>query len=51
MLIIEDRIRALYEKVRKGNSQEDSPLIIELCEDWWETARSDQVLFEVYVRI
>lgn len=47
MLFIEDRIYLMSESLKRDMGE--GTKIVELCEDWWELLRQEQLLFEVYV--
>lgn len=51
MLFLEEKVSQMNEKIKKNNCDEETTSIIELCEDWWEMLRQEQVLFDVYVTI
>jgi hypothetical protein len=42
VLFIEDRLYCIYDKIKEESS------VVEMCEDWWEVARNEIILFEIY---
>ena len=49
VLFIEEKLSMISEKLKKVKHEAESSAIIELCEDWWEMVRHEQVLFDVFV--
>jgi len=48
VLLVEDRISLMHDKLKSPNYMEEGARVVELCEDWWEILRLESLLFEVY---
>ena len=49
MLLVEDKLCKISDMLKKNSHIKEQSTIINLCEDWWEMLRQEQVLYEVHV--